>query len=600
MSDTVIRSNSKADEEDSQFEKLIKNSRILMIDDEPINMEVLQIHLQAEGYKNFLSTSDSANAFQMVRDIKPDIIMLDLMMPEVDGFTILQMIRSDPDIMQTPVIVLTSSNDAETKLRALRLGANDFLAKPVDSSELALRLRNTLAAQAYHLQMSYFDSLTGLPNRKFLNTLINKATTALAVKNQMAALLLIDLSRFKNINDSLGREAGDKLLQSYSKRIVSAFAAEERPSLQLESALYSNFAFRLSGVKFVVFLPSLKRAEDCLDMVRVFLQSMNQPLALNNENYYLSSCVGIAMFPYDGTGEQALLTHAETAMRQARKRSDNTYAFYAQDMDEKAQELLEIENGLKQALDNGEFFLVYQPKISVRTKRIIGAEALIRWKHPRYGLISPDHFISLAEDNGQIISIGNWVLDTACLQAALWRQQYGFDFKIAVNVSMKQLNEADFVATVSKTLATHNLTPSALTIELTENMIMENAEDNVAKLEALKFLGISMSIDDFGTGYSSLSYLERFPLDELKVDQSFLRKIKSPLDKVPIVKAICKLAHELNLSIVAEGIETHHQLAHIAALKVQTYQGYFCSGPVMVPEFEELLVRYNGDQSKAA
>jgi len=266
-------------------------------------------------------------------------------------------------------------------------------------------------------------------------------------------------------------------------------------------------------------------------------------------------------------------------------------------MDEKARELLTMENGMRTAVENGEIFLVYQPKVNVASNTIVGAEALVRWMHPEFGLISPVNFIPLAEDTGMIVSIGEWVLRESCRVAREWRESINEDFKIAVNISIRQLHELDFISTVKKSLDDAGLPAEALIIELTENMIMENAESNIVKLQQLKALGVQISIDDFGTGYSSLSYLQRFPLDQLKIDRSFIKEIKSATDVMPIVKAVISLAHDLGLSVVAEGIETHHQLAHIRAFKCEEYQGYYCSKPVMAEEFSLLL---SGAEDKSA
>ena len=573
-----------------QYELLMTNSRIMMVDDEPINMEVLQVHLEAEGYTNFISTSESESAIEMMRQNVPDILLLDLNMPVVSGFDILNSLRSDPELRLVPVVVLTSSDDSETKLKALSLGANDFLSKPVDSSELALRLRNTLIAQAYQHKLTHFDALTGLPNRKYLvNKLIESCE--LGVSNQTkTALLLVNIDRFKSINDSLGRQKGDLILHAFSQRLQTMFGIDESGTERSFDFLRKSVV-RLGGDKFAVLLPFLRDAQDAVVLAGPFLKKMEEPLTVEGQDIYLTCSIGVSVSPNDGTDEEAVMTHAETAMVHAKQRRNNSYAFYSHAMDAKARELLGIENGMRTALENGEFFLTYQPKVSLQTDLIVGAEALVRWQHPEYGLVSPEHFVPLAEDSGLIVPIGDFVLNEACRQVRIWREKHCPDFKVAVNVSIRQLHEKTFIDSVKRAISLHGLPSDALKIELTENMIMENAESNIEKLHELKSIGVSLSIDDFGTGYSSLSYLQIFPVDELKIDKSFLTPIKKPLDKAPIARAVASLAHDLGMLVVAEGIETSHQLAFVKSIGCEEYQGYYCSGPLVAEEFEALIVK---------
>ena len=288
---------------------------------------------------------------------------------------------------------------------------------------------------------------------------------------------------------------------------------------------------------------------------------------------------------------QEWLNHAETALVEANQSNESNYVFYKSEMEQSAKQYIQIVSALRNALPENQLFLVYQPKVDVASGVVVGAEALIRWKHPEFGIVSPDLFISLAEDTGQIVEIGRWVMEEACRQSMEWQNAGVYNFKIAVNVSIRQLMEGNFVKSVADTICQSELNPEALQLELTENMIMDNPENNVKILNDLKSLGVGLSIDDFGTGYSSLTYLQKFPIDELKIDRSFINEIQSPLDKAPIVKAVASLGHDLGLHLVAEGVETIHQLARLKALKCQTYQGYFCSPPVDQHEFLALLKR---------
>lgn len=593
VSAPVTNINPQASQEDAlaQAVQLMGNAKIMMVDDEPLNMEVLQVHLEAEGYNRFVSVSDSKLAIEAIRAEAPDVLLLDLVMPEVTGFDILKQMRTDSELKSVPVIVLTSSEDADTKLQALQLGATDFLSKPVDASELALRMRNTLSSRAYLQRMLNFDALTDLPNRLSFTKILSSALNSIDESNDQAALILFNINRFKAINDSLGPERGDDVLWAFSERLKMSFDRLFKLEENTDNKLRSSIA-RVGGDRFAVLLPidcAESHCELLTDILSQFAESMETPFVVEDQDIYLSVSIGVSTLTQETRTVENLLNDAETAMVHAKGRRDTHFAFYSEQMDEKARELMSMENGLRTAVENGEIFLVFQPKVNVPTGQIVGAEALVRWMHPEFGLISPVNFIPLAEDTGMIVSIGEWVLRESCRVAQEWRELGYERFKIAVNASIRQLHELDFIAIVQKALDDSGLPAEALIIELTENMIMENAESNIVKLQQLKALGVNISIDDFGTGYSSLSYLQRFPLDQLKIDRSFIKEIQGVHDKNPIVKAVISLAHDLGLNVVAEGIETHHQLAHIKALRCEEYQGYYCSKPVPDSEFLTLL-----------
>ena len=569
---------------------LVDDAKIMMVDDEEINMDVLQVHLESEGYKRFVSISDSTLAIEALHREMPDVLLLDLVMPQVSGYEILSSIRANENLRYLPVIVLTSANDAATKLKALQLGATDFLAKPVDASELALRMRNTLTARAWQKRTSEMDSLTGLPNRTWISQFIRFRLSEVAKGEASSALILVNINRFKSINNSLGPARGDEVLGAFSQRLIECYrdGVEQSWFSNERSDLNLPVIARLDADRFVVHMPLqiLSNLDDALSRsTEVLIKALNEPFIVSAQPIYLNVSVGVAILGSNTTTVESLINNAETAMRFAMQRSDTDFAIYSDHMDAKARELLSIENGLHTAVDNGEIFLVYQPKVDVASNRINGAEALVRWQHPEFGLISPVNFIPLAENSGMIVSIGEWVLRESCMQAKRWHDLGFVDFKIAVNVSIRQLHERDFLETVKQALAESALPPDALIIELTENMIMENAGTNVVKLRSLKSLGVQISIDDFGTGYSSLSYLQRFPLDQLKIDRSFIMEIRSETTPMPIVKAVISLAHDLGLTVVAEGVETHAQFNHIKALKCEEYQGYLCSKPVTADDF---------------
>ena len=573
---------------------------IMMVDDEPLNMEVLKVHLEGEGYNRFVTVADSTRALARLRAEQPDVLLLDLMMPEVSGFDILEEMRRDESLRQTPVIVLTSSDDAESKLLALRGGATDFLAKPVDASELALRMRNTLASRAWQKRVSHIDVLTGLPNRMFFMRVLTRRIEAFCRKSDgsTAALIVVNINRFKSINDSLGPDQGDAILCAFRDRLVSELGS--RPSIgddslfdsrQLDDPALSCVA-RLGGDRFGIVLPidALVPDADALSLhLQRFREAMDAPFAIAGHNAYLSASIGVSMIECGADSAEVLVNDAETAMRHAQRRDGTAFAFYSADMDARARETLSLENGLRTAIDGGEIFVLYQPKVDVASGMLSGAEALVRWMNPRFGLISPQDFIPIAEDTGMIVSIGAWVMQESCRQMRIWHDRGASHLRMAVNVSIRQLHEPGFIGMIREALEESGLAPEALVIELTENMLMENARGNLVKLWELKDLGVRLSIDDFGTGYSSLSYLQRFPLDQLKIDRSFIGEITTVDSPAPIVKAVISLAHDLGLSVVAEGVETEAQLQRVRSWGCEEFQGFLYSRPIPVAEYETLV-----------
>ena len=599
----AAQSFSEGSQVDEKTLRLMRNAKIMMVDDEPINMRVLQLHLNAEGYERFVTVSDSRTAISVLRKEMPSVLLLDLNMPEVSGLDILKMIRSDDELKQLPVIVLTSSNNTDTKFKALELGATDFLSKPVHASELALRMRNTIVARAYEQQLMHVDGLTDLPNRLFFSDYMKEQVSGPCPEVGSRVLVLINIHRFKSINDSFGSDRGDDVLWAFSQRLRVAFANSVESSAQPDNGcmpIGSSKVMRLGGDRFGVIVNTgkLPATDDYLrGCIATLLQSLEDPFVIDSHKIFVNVGIGISEFDDTAQGMETLVNCAETAMNNADGSNGEAFAFYSVDMVAGARRLLDIENAMRTAIADGGMYLAYQPKVDVSSGQITGAEALLRWDQNALGRIGPDEFIPVAESSGLILSIGQWVLEKACMEAAVIRSSGFPHFNIAVNVSILQLYDADFIEGVKRALTMYRLPTHALTLELTENMIMDNVEKCIEKLHALRDLGIRISIDDFGTGYSSLSYLQKFPVDQLKIDRSFIMQIESANDRSPIVKAIVNLAHDLGLSVVAEGIETEVQLAYVQALKCEQYQGYFKSKPVVAHEFMKLLC---GDIRRAA
>jgi len=464
------------------------------------------------------------------------------------------------------VVVLTSSDNPETKLKALQFGANDFLAKPVDASELALRLRNTLAARAYEQRMKFQDPLTQLPNRLLFTNRANAALEIARKQDNRSAAILVNINRFKLINDSLGPARGDDILWMLSQRLCQVFGILPDAGFKDGAGDHAYIA-RIGGDRFVIMVPIIsgstpqEEVDPYISTANVlrkridnFIAVMEKPFSVGGQDIYLNVYVGVSTLSADTQSVEHLINDAETAMIHATRRLNTKVAYYSEQMDEKAHELLSIENGLRTAVENNEIFVVYQPKVNVATGRITGSEALVRWMHPEFGLISP------------------------------------VEFYMAVNVSIRQLSEPNFTQIVSQVLQDSGLKAKNLVVEITENLIMENAESNIVKLGQLREIGVKLSIDDFGTGYSALNYLQRFSMDQLKIDQSFIRPIKSADEKQPIVSALIMLAHEMGMQVVAEGVETPQQLELISKLNCDEYQGYLCSRPIASNCFADMLI----------
>ena len=593
---SVLSRNDAMDSEPLSPERLItlqalKDAKVMIVDDEPIMMDVVQAFLEDAGYTNFLTTNDSTRALGMMLKERPDVLLLDLIMPGMTGFELLTEIRSDPSLRYMPVIVLTAASDSDTKLQALELGATDFLAKPVDPSELSLRIRNALAFKAYQDQLAYNDSLTGLPNRQlFLERLA--WTLRLARRHdKQCALLQIGLDRFKKINDTLGHEMGDEVLKAVSRRLAAALRDSDTLSM-LDDREDAISLSRLAGDEFMVLVSEIRHAEDASVIARRLLETMKSPLMLGGHELFISISVGIVLFPQDGLQGTDLLTHVDLSMAQAKLRGRNTYAFYSPETNARSFERLTLETALRKAIENNQLELYYQPKVETATGRIIGAEALLRWNHAELGAISPERFIPLAEETGLILPLGEMVLRQACKDAVKW-QQNGYSLPVSVNVSSLQFRQGDMPSKIQSVLQSSGLQAHNLIIELTESLLMENAQANIDMLHAIKSLGVRLSMDDFGTGYSSLSYLKRFPLDELKIDQVFVHDLPDDTGNAAIVGSVISMARGLGLTVTAEGVETPEQLNFLNMHGCNQFQGYLFSRPLPLHEFTALLAQKN-------
>ncbi len=564
------------------------NSLIMMVDDEPINLEVLQTFLQDAGYKKFIQCSEPLKAMDIVANQRPDIVLLDLVMPEMSGFEILKRLRNSDTLRHIPVIILTSSTDADTKLMALELGATDFLGKPFDPSELALRLRNTLSAKAYRDRLENYDSVTGLPNRQLLTQRLDRTLRDAAGAGKMGAVIQLNLDRFKQINEALGLGIGDSVLKGVAMRLDLALGGAVAAG-KAGDPFNPPLLARMGGDEFTVLAVGLESSETAGGLAERLLTAIAAPFRAGGEEVVLTASAGVTVFPDDGMESSALLNNAAVAMRQAKQKGGGACEVYSRDFSAKSIHRLNVESELRRAIEREELRIFFQPKVRVESGRGSGAEVLVRWQHPERGLVGPDKFIPIAEETGLIVPLGEWVLRAACTQVADWLRAGLRVPRFSVNVASPQFRTQRFPATVRSALQDADLSPRFLGLELTESAMMEDAPRSIRALQELKDIGIRLSIDDFGTGYSSLTYLKRFPLDELKIDKSFVMGVDTDADNAAIVIAIIAMARGLGLSVCAEGVETKSQFGLLKRHDCDECQGYLFSKPMPAEKFAKML-----------
>lgn len=421
--------------------------------------------------------------------------------------------------------------------------------------------------------LAYYDELTGLPNRNMFrqelySSLLNKDIQSLAI-------LFLDLDRFKIINDTKGHSVGDLILKKVAQKLEKIFQNE-------------GLISRQGGDEFIVMLLNVNRIK-ILDFCQRIINQFSSPIILDNEEFYITVSIGISLYPEDGVDEETLIKHADTAMYHAKDKGKNNFQFYHSFLIHHTTRMIELESSLRKAIQHNQFMLYYQPQIELSTGTIVGAEALLRWFHPEHGIIAPNEFIPLAEETGLIVPLGKWILETACLQNKQWQNAGKRPIPVSVNVSVRQLQDEDFVEYIKLVLKETQLEPKYLDLEITES-IMQDIESSIKILAELKGIGVSISIDDFGKGFSSLSYLRYLPIDQIKIDKSFVDDITVHASAGQIVKTIIDLGHNLDFGLVAEGIENEAQIQFLVNHGCQKGQGFFFSKPITAMGMEKLLM----------
>jgi diguanylate cyclase (GGDEF)-like protein len=581
------------------LEMSVENTIKILVCDDDLTARILMKETLTTDSIEVLEAENGKRAVELFEQYHLALILLDVSMPKMNGFEVCQYIRGHEKGKHIPIIMVTGSDDLESIHKSYAVGATDFIAKPIKWPILGERVKYILrASQAFEdlitqkqelYQLAFFDPLTGLPNRHYLMQGLPAYLAIADRKSYQAAMLFIDLDRFKRINDTMGHSYGDELLRKVAHRLQanlrdSGIFSRMGSSLATEELQLSSFG----GDEFTIFLNHINGPDEAMLVAERIIRSFSSPFQLERFEVVITTSIGISIFPHDGDNAETLLKNADTAMYFAKQSGGCGYKFYQDSMNAKASARLQLEQDLRQALKNDEIIPFYQPQICAESGRIVGVEALVRWFPPQGGIIPPDVFIPIAEETGLINELGRQVLEQGCYQAKKWMDM-GTPVRIAINVSAHQFRQHDFTQVVAAALKQSELPPSLLELELTESVIMSDAEENIARLIELKALGISLAVDDFGTGYSSLSYLKRFPIDILKIDRSFMCDSHSTPDDRAIVEAILALAQSLKLGVIAEGIEYSSQIAILQKSKQLLLQGYLFSRPVAAQYIPALL-----------
>ena len=560
--------------------------RVLIAEDDPVSRRLLEALLTKWGYE-VIVTTDGKQAWEVLQtEDAPRLAILDWMMPEIDGPEVCRKVRARKNGAYIYLLLLTAKTQKDDIIRGIGAGADDYVTKPFDANELNARLRagrrivdlqaELVSARESMLVQATHDPLTGLPNRLLFSDRLTQRLMSSRGAQQPLAVMYLDLDRFKIVNDTLGHAVGDKLLQCVAQRLNSCL--RETDTLA-----------RMGGDEFTVILADIENHEAAAAVARKILECLAEPVVIDVNEFFVTASIGISVFPSDGADVESLVKNADTAMYRAKEQGRNCYHSFTESMNANAIEAMNMESGLRKALERREFIVHYQPRVDIKTGRILGSEALVRWQHPEYGLVSPNQFISLAEETGLIGPISEVVLETACKQTKAWMDAGCGPLSISVNISGKQFQQRRLTHSVQHALAKSGLDPNYLDLELTESTLMTDTDSVISVLEEFRAMGVHISIDDFGTGYSSLSYLKRFPVDMVKIDRSFVMDITTNPDDAAIAGAVVAMAHSLKLKVCAEGVETLEQLEFLRSLQCDEMQGYFISPPVTALEFHELL-----------
>lgn len=556
---------------------------IMMVDDELLNIEMTQAFLEDAGYRNFVSTHESENAIALMREKHPHVLLLDLSMPKVSGMDILALLRDDDALRHTPVIVLTSNNDAATRLRALGLGAMDFLAKPVDPSELGLRLRNTLAARAHRDYLARHDAMTGLRNRQCYMQDVATALARAGERRHGCALFHIGVDRLGQVNDALGRATGDVLLQRMSKRlrhcVESARGGELGPLEDQHPVLY-----RFDGDEFAVLAPFLDEIESAAGFITHLLEAASASLRTSDREVFVTASMGVAVFPLDGRSADELVSNAGLAMRQAKQSGRNTYEFFSRALNERAVSTLRIGGDLRRALGRDEITLRYQPKIDVRTGALMGAESVLHWARPDGTTLEGNHVLQAAGTSEMSMVLAEWMFERISWQTRFWQGNRLHVPPLGLNLSLRQFPLPSLMDIVAAAVR-GNAQPDCLCLELNDLSSQEDTDLSVRVLGRFREWGLRVALDHFGTDGANLGHLARLPAQEIKTDPSFMWKVDENPVNAAIMQGLISTARAMGITLVATGVQGLQQLAFLKNNGGDLCQGRLFNNPLPAEEF---------------
>ncbi len=550
---------------------------LMIVDDDRAMRLALQKAFDTKIYR----VSEAGNGLQAVSMCSrkmPDLILMDAMMPEMNGFEACQKIRNLPDGADVPILIITALDNEEAIVDAFKAGATDYVPKPIHFAVMKQRVARLIKAnkaEKHVKKLAYHDPLTGLPNRAQLMQQLRLMINRASLEKQRLGVLFMDLDHFKLINDTLGHDAGDLLLKAVAERITHCVRDHD-------------FVARLGGDEFTVVLEGVENQADISRVAEKICSSLCQPFVFLQQKMFVTTSVGISLYPDDAEDSSTLLKHADSAMFSAKK-NRNGYAYYKEGMEDELARRLELERELHQAISAGELVLHIQPQQCFADGSVRSAEALVRWQHPKHGLLGPNQFIPIAEETDLINQVGRWVLEETCRLLSEWSSN-GYEIRLAANISGRELLGVGLEQRLAKLIAQYGLDPSMLELEITESMLMENPQQSERELQVLKKMGLTLAIDDFGSGFSSLNYLKRLPVDVLKIDRTFILDIETDPNDTAIVAGIVALAKSLDLQVLAEGVETQEQYQKLAELNCDSFQGYLLSKPLPVDEFEKLFL----------
>ncbi len=618
-------------------------ANILVVDDTPENLHLLSRILTKEGY-HVQGVKRGSTALKVIQASSPDLILLDIKIPDISGYEICQQLKENPATQDIPIIFISVLDDVVDKVKALNMGGIDYISKPFHIAEVLARIKNQFnlleakaeirqlnaelearvrqrtiqleaeitqhkrtqkrlkssnreleqeikerqRVQRKLLHMAWHDTLTDLPNRALLMSTLSEAIDRVQQdQNYQFALLFLDFDHFKLVNDSLGHLVGDELLIAVAFRLRSCLNSQQTLA-------------RLGGDEFTILVEEIEDISEVIQIAESILSQFQYPFYLRNTyEIFINASIGIVLGTEDYEQPEEVLRDADAAMYAAKEAGKACYKVFDQTMHTRALIRLQLETDLRLAVERQDFILHYQPIVSLKTGKLLGFEALLRWNHPTQGLIYPDHFIPIAEETGLIVPIGSWVFREVCEQLNLWKNEAYYQsrnhpksrFKLSVNLSVKQFLQPNLVSEFQEIMQNHNINGRNLKLEITESSIMKNIEEVIQILQQFRALKIQLSIDDFGKGYSSLSYLQKLPIDTLKIDRSFVKNMDENTDNLQIVQTIVTLAHNLGVGAIAEGIETKQQLSYLRTLGCEWGQGNLFSKPLNSNQAGQLIAR---------